>query len=164
MIYSAIFTRAASLVVGHSTYFSSVGEVNLKHKSTSLILCYQTEFALTQLDYVRWMRVTVDQLIAYQRQIFSHQVTEIPNDRNRFIIAASDIFHYSGWFSPRHGWRCLCDRWRQDICSLRKDWTGPKWNSMVFNHLWQFFPKFLADVLLNQGTRASADMAEPGLF
>ena len=96
--------------------------------------------------------------------IFSHQVTEIPNDRNRFIIAASDIFHYSGWFSPRHGWRWLCDSWWRDICSLRKDWTDPKWNSMVFNHLWQFFTKFLADVLLNQGTRASVDMAEPGLF
>ena len=132
MIYSVIFTRAASLVVGHSTYFSSVGEVNLKHKSTSLISCYQTEFTLTQLDYVRCMRVTVNQLIAHQRQIFSHRVTEIPNDRNRFIIAASDIFHYSRWFSPRHGCRCLCDRWRQDICSLCTDWTGPKWLMMTY--------------------------------
>ena len=32
MIYSAIFIRAASPVVGQSPYVSSVGEVNLKHK------------------------------------------------------------------------------------------------------------------------------------
>ena len=42
VIYSAIFIRAGSLVVGQSPYCSSVCEVNLKHKPTSLISCYQT--------------------------------------------------------------------------------------------------------------------------
>ena len=58
VIYSPMFIRAASLVVGQSSYCPSVGEVNLKHKSKSLIS--QTEFALAQLDYLRSMRVTWD--------------------------------------------------------------------------------------------------------
>ena len=60
MIYSPIFTRTASPVVGHSSYWPSVSEVVLKHKSKSLISHCQTEFSITQLHYLQCMRATGD--------------------------------------------------------------------------------------------------------
>ena len=128
VIYSPLFIRADPLVVRQSSYCSSVGEVNLKHKSKSLISRYQTEFALCSWIIhcvCGWLRInSLPISIKYEWWIVAnislkYKMTEI--DLPSLLLI---VFIIQGSLVPIMAADCLCDAWRQGICSHDRDWTG----------------------------------------